>query len=368
MALQGKYGEGGEARLFGLRATNDEPTKLVRLVTEHQPSARAVTIASHPALLPVHPVAQGASVVPLVRGRTLADWLERSGPLTTDQVEVVIAVVGDALATLHEAGQVHLDIKPGNIMVDDAGVIMVIDTAGISDAHGGPIRRGTPPFTVPGAPAIPATDWVALGRTALYLRTASAATPLDQLDQALAPLVARMLDGTPPQVRPGGATVLDLPADDFVAPHQRRTIDFGPYGQQPTADIPTRRRLPASVLAGAVAAACLAGLWSSAGTACPSAPNSATAQHLEIDVGADCPALVSFDDSTGLLTVWSDDEPTRFSIGQPGDRLVLGDWNCDSFMTPGLQRGTQLLVFDHWPTDQPEIARTVATRPTCPSD
>ena len=369
MTLHGKSDEGSEARLFHLRTPeptdSTEPARLLRLATSAPAASGPIDIPAHSALLPNRPLGKSASVVPFVQGRTLAAHLAASGPLAAEQVEVVIAVVGDALATLHRSGLVHLDIKPDNIMVASTGELVVVDTARITEAHGSPIRRGTPPFTVPGAPASPATDWVALGRTALFLATANPITPIEQIEVRLREPIGRMLGGDPSGIDGHGDDRLHLATFEAVAPHHRPTIDFGPYtgAQEPAA---SRSHRPSAVLVvTAILLATALGAWTTTRQNCPDAAAVSIGQPVEVDVGERCPAIVHFDDSTGVLSVWSGDGPNRFGIGEPGDEIVFGDWNCDTTITPGLRRGAQLLVFDHWPGAEPEAARPLATEPSC---
>lgn len=61
-----------------------------------------------------------------VHGRTLADLLE-AGPLEVRQSLHIGAAVAGALACAHRRQVIHRDIKPRNIMIDESGVVKVLD-------------------------------------------------------------------------------------------------------------------------------------------------------------------------------------------------------------------------------------------------
>ena len=56
-----------------------------------------------------------------VPGESLAERLEREGPLPVDDVVRLAAEVGTALDTLHANELVHRDVKPSNVMIADTG-------------------------------------------------------------------------------------------------------------------------------------------------------------------------------------------------------------------------------------------------------
>jgi serine/threonine-protein kinase len=60
-------------------------------------------------------------------GGTLADLLRADGPFPTGQVVAVGSTICDALDYAHSKGIVHRDVKPGNVLVGDDGVLKVGD-------------------------------------------------------------------------------------------------------------------------------------------------------------------------------------------------------------------------------------------------
>src|SRR5260370_9416902 len=59
----------------------------------------------------------------------------------------MLRAVGDAVHTAHEAGVVHLDLKPGNVLVEDDGTVLVTDF-GLARTYYG-YARGTPGYMAP---------------------------------------------------------------------------------------------------------------------------------------------------------------------------------------------------------------------------
>ncbi|UXI68715.1 serine/threonine-protein kinase [Tahibacter amnicola] len=66
-------------------------------------------------------------VMEFVEGESLGSLLKREGRLRTEQAARVIYQTALGLATAHEKGVVHRDIKPGNLMVTSRGAIKIAD-------------------------------------------------------------------------------------------------------------------------------------------------------------------------------------------------------------------------------------------------
>lgn len=66
-------------------------------------------------------------VMEYVKGQTLRDILKENGALSVHDTEQIMLGVLNALEYSHRMGIVHRDIKPGNIMISDQGVVKVMD-------------------------------------------------------------------------------------------------------------------------------------------------------------------------------------------------------------------------------------------------
>ena len=78
---------------------------------------------------------------------TLGDLL-KDGAIEVERTRELAIQIADALQSAHEAGMVHRDLKPGNILVDQRGNAKVVDF-GIASLDG---RTGDPELTLVGKP------------------------------------------------------------------------------------------------------------------------------------------------------------------------------------------------------------------------
>jgi tRNA A-37 threonylcarbamoyl transferase component Bud32 len=76
-------------------------------------------------------------VMELVRGRTLRDVVADRGPLRAHEAARIVAQIAAALDAAHEAGVIHCDVKPANVIVDQQGTAKLTDF-GIARAARGP--------------------------------------------------------------------------------------------------------------------------------------------------------------------------------------------------------------------------------------
>ncbi len=120
--------------------------------------ARSVARLRHPAIVPVHDVGEHEGVPYLisdfVQGLTLSDFLSARRPSPREAAELV-AAVADALQYAHEQGVVHRDVKPSNILLDDAGHPHLMDF-GLAKRDAGDVTMttdgqvlGTPAYMSP---------------------------------------------------------------------------------------------------------------------------------------------------------------------------------------------------------------------------
>ena len=108
---------------------------------------------------------------------SLADVLHERGPLTDEEVRAVAAAAARALRGVHEAGLVHGDVKPANLLLSHAGDLWLCDFDSAVEADGQPLRRFTPERVPADAVAEPQTDLTALAVMLIELATGVGVDP-----------------------------------------------------------------------------------------------------------------------------------------------------------------------------------------------
>ncbi|MBB5121736.1 serine/threonine-protein kinase [Streptomyces eurocidicus] len=93
--------------------------------------ARAAARINHPNVITVHDVVEEDGrpwiVMELVRGRSLAEILQRDGVLDPRAAARIGAMVLQALRSAHAAGILHRDVKPANVLVEPGGRAVLTD-------------------------------------------------------------------------------------------------------------------------------------------------------------------------------------------------------------------------------------------------
>ncbi|MER7481128.1 protein kinase [Streptomyces sp. NPDC126510] len=224
---------GREVAVKELRTYTDAAgPELAALQLRMQREARAAARVRHPGVIAVHDIAQvdgrPVIVMELVDGPSLDDVLRERGTLDPGEVAGIGAKVMDALAAAHRAGVLHRDVKPGNILLDRTGRVVLTDfgIATMDDPGDGSATHLTrsgelvgsldylAPERAQGADPGPASDIWALGATLYaavegsspFRRTSTFSTltaivsePLPEPRRAgpLGPVLQRLLDKRP---------------------------------------------------------------------------------------------------------------------------------------------------------------------------
>ncbi|WP_022881881.1 protein kinase domain-containing protein [Gryllotalpicola ginsengisoli] len=163
-------------RTVAIKILKDEylgdPAFLERFRTE----ARHAALVNHEGIANVFDYGEeeGSAflVMELVPGEALSSILEREGHLSADKTLDIVAQTAAALQAAHQAGLVHRDIKPGNLLITPEGRVKITDFGIARVADQVPLTAtgqvmGTVQYLSPeqasGHPASPATDIYSLG-------------------------------------------------------------------------------------------------------------------------------------------------------------------------------------------------------------
>jgi serine/threonine protein kinase len=259
-------GAGGMGRVFLCEQTpmrrlvavkvlppNTSPGSMERFLRE----ARASAALDHPNLVQAfdadHENRFHFMVLEFVDGPTLQKYVDRQGPLDIASACHYTAQAALGLSHAHAAGWIHRDVKPGNLLVDHAGTVKVLDL-GLARFALGPDEQLTKQFdehnllgtadyiapeqTLPDHVADARADIYSLGVTLYFLLTGqppfaagnvlqklmshrlSDPTPLNQLrpdiPSGLSVVVERMMAKTPAQ-RFQSATEVAIALQPFLS-------------------------------------------------------------------------------------------------------------------------------------------------------
>jgi len=235
---------------------------LQRLRTEARNNARL----SHPGIAQMYDYGEQAGsgylVMELVIGEPMSDLLEREPVLPAHRLVPILTKAARGLAAAHEAGVVHRDVKPGNILLSRTGGVKLTDFGVSLASNQVPMTAtgmvmGTAQYLSPeqaiGKPATPASDLYALGIVAyeslVGRRPFTGPTPVDiavahvnqpvpalpaSVDKELGALVLSML-AKDPMRRPAGAADLADTLEDIGLRVARSRRSAGPRATETVA-------------------------------------------------------------------------------------------------------------------------------------
>lgn len=169
-AVAGEIGRGGMATVF--RATDRrhgsdvaikvlKPELVPALGGERFTREVRVTAAlQHPHILPLLDSGEANGlpyyVMPFVSGASLAQRLEREGPLPIGEAVRYVAEIAEGLTYAHGKGLIHRDLKPANILLSqghallaDFGIARVLDTGSTDVLTDSGLALGTAAYMSP---------------------------------------------------------------------------------------------------------------------------------------------------------------------------------------------------------------------------
>ncbi|MEV7193175.1 serine/threonine-protein kinase [Streptomyces sp. NPDC093510] len=205
---------GREVAVKEVRAPAGLPAGEVdRLYARLEREAWAAARIPHRNVVTVYDVASEGGrpwiVMELVRGLSLSDVLDAEGALTPQRAARIGAEILGALRAAHDAGVLHRDVKPGNVLIANDGRVVLTDF-GIALVEGSSALTmtgevvGSPEFLAPeralGQRPGPASDLWSLG--VLLYAAVEGSSPFRQ-DTPLSTLRAVVDEPLPPARRAG---------------------------------------------------------------------------------------------------------------------------------------------------------------------
>lgn len=137
--LLGRGGMGAVYKAYDRELGRTVAIKVIRPEMAARPEIlerfkREILLASrvtHRNVLRIHDLGEAGDVkfisMSYVEGTSLSVLLERDGPMKVERALPLVRQIGAALQAAHEAGVVHRDLKPQNILIDNEGNAFIAD-------------------------------------------------------------------------------------------------------------------------------------------------------------------------------------------------------------------------------------------------
>lgn len=137
-----RIGDGGMAEVYrahdkmldrfvAIKILHPQFTSDESFVTRFRREAQGAAKLSHPNIVSIYDVGSCEGkhyiVMEYIKGGTLKDKINREGPLPLDVTLKIVQEIAGALENAHANHLVHCDIKPHNILINEAGHVKVAD-------------------------------------------------------------------------------------------------------------------------------------------------------------------------------------------------------------------------------------------------
>jgi len=132
-------------RMVALKFLPKEATRDPEIKRRFLNEARAASALDHPNICSVHEINETRDgmvfmVMPCYTGQTLNERI-RQGPLPVPEALRIAMQTAEGLAQAHQKGIIHRDIKPGNIMLCQDGLVKILDFGLAKLADGSVLTR-----------------------------------------------------------------------------------------------------------------------------------------------------------------------------------------------------------------------------------
>jgi len=159
-----KIGQGGMGQVFKARHQRMDRIVAVKLlranrmmddyaIQRFQQEVRAAARINHPNIVIAFDAGQSGTVhflvMEFVEGSDLSAHVKRNGPFPVQQALNFVLQAARGLVTAHKHGIVHRDVKPANLLLDQAGTVKVLDM-GLAHLNVDPDSEQPPDLTSTG--------------------------------------------------------------------------------------------------------------------------------------------------------------------------------------------------------------------------
>src|SRR5262250_2172173 len=116
-------------RDVAIKVLPDEFSRDSDRLSRFQREAEALAALNHPNTAAIYDFQETSErrflILEFVEGDTLADILEKRGPLALDETLHIAKQICEALSAAHEKGIIHRDLKPANVKIGTEGHVKV---------------------------------------------------------------------------------------------------------------------------------------------------------------------------------------------------------------------------------------------------
>jgi serine/threonine protein kinase len=206
LSLLGTGGFGRVYRVRDLQLEREVALKVLQPLLTRDPEvverfrreAQLAAGLNHPNIVNIYDIGGRSGLLwytmELIDGPSLAQLVERDGPLPLEKVLRLLREALSALAHAHGSGLVHRDIKPENMLIDPTGSLQITDfglALALRGMYGGATSQsGTPQFASPeqllGERVDQRSDLYSLAAVAYYALLGTAPFPGLTVEQVLA--------------------------------------------------------------------------------------------------------------------------------------------------------------------------------------
>jgi eukaryotic-like serine/threonine-protein kinase len=118
--------------LFAIKILSDQLSQDPTIVSRFkQEATTAASLSGHPNIVPIFDIGEGNGIhyliMQFVSGEDMASFLRREGKLALAPAAGVIAQAAEGLVWAESKRIVHRDLKPGNLQLDTAGRVHILD-------------------------------------------------------------------------------------------------------------------------------------------------------------------------------------------------------------------------------------------------